>query len=390
MKPLVLTGGHPAPAIAIAKELQKRHIPVVVLGRGYAFSEAKQAASYEKDVFNSLDIPFISLDAPRFPKNIVSIIPFLFYSIGSFSNAVRQLLTIKPAGVLTFGSYTSLPVGLAAAFLGVPLFIHDQTIRAGRANRFLSPFARSIFISWKETEKDFPLLVQKKIMVTGNPIRPELFGQDLKFPRYMDSGTPPPILYITGGSTGSHAINLVVKDALLELLKKYTIFHQVGDSHYNDYGMLAEYRKTLPVKYQKRYIPGKYVDSMLAAALLQKSTCIVGRSGANTTIEIALAGTPAVFIPLPYSQYNEQVLLAQKIEAAGSAVVIPQDSFSVKSLIAAIEKVTTDKTFYEQARTYRKSEEIALHKTSCSRIVDYIEYLLYRGGVMVPRSGATK
>ena len=59
----------------------------------------------------------------------------------------------------------------AAAFLGIPVILHEQNAVLGRANRFLAPHARKIATSFREmtTLSDGETT---KCHFTGNPVRP--------------------------------------------------------------------------------------------------------------------------------------------------------------------------------------------------------------------------
>ncbi len=360
----------------MAEEFKNRGWRVVVVGRSHAFSEAPDKSSLEKNMFNEIGVEFHGIAIKRFPKTIVDYFSYIPSFIKNTFAARKLLLDIKSECVLTFGGYISAPVAAASYLLGIPLFIHDQTVHAGRANRLLSFLAQNVFISWEAAKKDFSPFVMSKIQVTGNPVRTELLGE---------TKTPPSAknmhVYITGGSTGSHAINSVVAEGLEKLLEHFTVVHQCGDSHYNDFELLSKKANTLPLNLQKKYHLTKYVLLQDIPGIFEKSHIIVGRSGANTVIELAIHAKPAVFIPLPSSQYNEQETLARKLETYGSAVVLPQQKLTGGKLLAALLEVKDNyHEFTKNANKLRQSEEITRHANAHRVVADIIERWRDRSG----------
>src|SRR3989344_7870394 len=255
MKTIVLSGGHLSPAVAVAQELKKRNYNVVIFGRAYAFSEAKNKPSLEKEMFEEMSVDFQPVDIARVPHSILAFPGYMISFVQSTYSLIKSLQRIKPQAVMSFGGYVGIPLLTAAVLLRIPIFIHEQTTIAGKNNAFFSYFAQKVFTSWTETVKSFPNATRNKILLTGNPIRSEILSIKPKSKQKKNI-----TVYITGGSTGSHAINIVVADCLEKLLKKYTIIHQAGDSHFNDFDLLSEKRNTLPKELQKRYQLARYIN----------------------------------------------------------------------------------------------------------------------------------
>ena len=55
-----------------------------------------------------------------------------------------MLPRLKPAIVVGFGGYPTVPPLLAASLRGIPTLIHEQNAVMGRANRLLAPRVRAI------------------------------------------------------------------------------------------------------------------------------------------------------------------------------------------------------------------------------------------------------
>lgn len=371
MKTIVLSGGHLSPAVAIAEECKKRGYHVIVFGRGYAFTEAKNKPSLEKEMFEEMKVDFRSIASRRFPSSIFSLPSYIVSFIRTTRQIYQSLQKIKPMAVVSFGGYVGMPLLTASFFLRIPIFLHEQTITAGVSNKIFSFFTQKVFTAWPETTKSFPPLTQNKILLTGNPVRTEVLSLvgNMK-PTHEKDLT----VYITGGSTGAHAINIVVAACLEKLLEKYSIIHQAGDSQFNDYEMLEEKRNALSKDLQKRYILARYINLSGIKETYSKSDIIVGRSGANTITEVAVLGKPALFIPLPLAQYNEQELLARKLAEQGTAIIINQQDLTEETLLSSLNTVAKNyDTYVKHGKTYRESEEIARHTDAGRLIVDIIE-----------------
>ncbi len=341
MKVLVVAGGggHFAPALSVLEKFPKDW-EVLLVGRKYTF-EGDKALSLEHETAKKLNIPFKDLTTGRLQRKFTryTIKSLLKVPIGFFQ-AVGIVRSYKPDVVLSFGGYVSVPVTFAAFLFRTPIVIHEQTFGAGVANKFVAKYAQKICISWKESEKFFP---KSKTILTGNPLRQEFIEYDYK----ESSGDKTrPLIYITGGSSGSHAFNVLIESCVERLLQKYDIVHQTGDAKkYDDFERLSKLRNGLSDEIKERYMPVKFVDPGKVADFLNQADLIVSRSGVNTITEILYFGKPCLLIPLPYGQQNEQLTNALFVKDMGLAEVVDQhklnsDTFLslLKSMMENIEK----------------------------------------------------
>jgi UDP-N-acetylglucosamine--N-acetylmuramyl-(pentapeptide) pyrophosphoryl-undecaprenol N-acetylglucosamine transferase len=374
MKTIVLTGGHLSPAIAMSEEFASRGWNVILFGRKYAFSESKETLSLESEMAKEIRVKFEHVEIDRFPQTFFSTFRYMYHFLKSTVQVAIKFQEIKPICVLSFGGYTCVPVVVSALLLRIPVFTHDQVMIPGRANRFFSLFSKRIFISWKESEKEFPFVTHKKIQYTGNPIRKSIrINAGLKQSEKKEF-----VLYITGGSTGSHAINTVISDCLDKLVKDFHVIHQSGDSYFHDFEMLVKRKNELSPSLNNKYTVTKYVLLGQLSRVLSSSDVVIARSGANTVSEVALLGIPAIFIPLPFSQYDEQDKLAQKLGKQGGAIIIKQDELTAKKLLSELYTIYHHYSeYYEHAQQYRQSEEITIHSEAHARIADSVELFDY-------------
>lgn len=371
MKKIVITGGHLSPAVAVIQELEKRRdFDIYFLGRRYNFSEHK-SLSFEYETVKKIDVTFYDISAVRVKKEILfTNLLSVFYFLFSFFQAVKILLKIKPKVILSFGGYVGFPVGLAAWVLKIPVVVHEQTIHPGFTNKIFSKFAKKILISWSDSQKFFP---KEKTILAGNPLRKEILSPKSSV-NFFKTDERLPIIYITGGSTGAHSLNIVAEKSLSELLKKYKVIHQCGDSHFKDYERIKQAKEDFSEKIRNRYFLAKNFDSETTASIMNAADIIIGRSGANTVSEIAFLAKPAIFIPLPWSAYEEQLKNAQKLEKNKTCLILKQKDLNSESLIKTITFLRNNLERYKKnAYTFSKSEEIKKHSQAAVKTADIID-----------------
>lgn len=323
-KKIVIAGGHLTPALAVITQLQKQDWQILFIGRKYAL-EGEQTVSVEYRVIKELGISFVSLITGRLQRNFTryTLLSLLKVPIG-FIQSLYYLLQFKPAVILSFGGYVALPIALAGWVLGVPVVTHEQSVVPGLATKIITRFAKKVCVSWKQTMDYLP---KNKVIVTGNPIREEVFEEGVNLNENL------PLIYITGGSLGAHVINEAVAEVLPRLLEKYQIIHQCGDSQvYKDYEKLLNTCYLLPTTLKKRYVLIKYVESSDIGWVLNLADLVISRAGANTVTELAALGKPAILIPLPWAGQNEQLENAQLLEKAGTALILEQKDLTGESL----------------------------------------------------------
>ena len=250
---------------------------------------------------------------------------------------LRQL---RPAVLFATGGFASVPPALAARALGIPLVVHEQTAVLGLANRIAGRFATRIALSFPDSGRG---LRPNRVVVTGNPIRPELLeGRREAALGAFGFDAAVPFVYVTGGALGSHRINRAVGEALPRLLALCQVLHQCGDNtETGDHAWLQERARTLSARLGARYAVKPYVGSELrdvyAAAAL-----VVGRSGAGTVNECCRLGKPAVFVPLPGTSGDEQTANAKLVQAVGGAVVLPQTELTADRLVEVLTRLLAD------------------------------------------------
>ncbi len=348
---IVLIGGHLSPALALLESLPKTD-EVIFFGRKFAFASDTQV-SLEYQTLTDLGVRFVTIKTGRVQRNVsLKSIHELTKIPGGFWQAYKELQKSRPDVVVGFGGYLSVPICLAAKKLGIPVVIHEQTLEAGLANKVLARFADKICVSWENSVQFFP---KEKVVLTGNPVKK--FGSERSTFTLLDKEQDIPLIYVTGGSTGAHALNVLVEGSLSTLLERYRIVHQTGDAtEFDDFGRLTGLQARLPAQLQARYHVEKFIPPMSVGDIMQKASLVVSRSGINTVTEILYFGVPALFVPLPIGQRNEQLKNAEFVKKVGLAEIAHQHTTTPESLqqkiIHMIEHTATYKAHKDEARSF--------------------------------------
>ena len=312
------TGGHVIPAIAVAQELQKQYgaeVWFVGTPRGIE-NRLVPAAGFQLRLVQVGALKNVSL-ATRLKT---------FFDLPrAVAASVEILSEIKPDVVIGVGGYASGPAMLAAIMKGIPTVAFEPNFVPGLANRLVARFVKAAAVHFEETGKYF-----RGCEVTGVPVRAAFFKCATKL------NADGPVLLVFGGSQGAHAINQIVMESASELLVRVQglrIIHQTGERDYND--AQAAYANLGGVVEVHRFI-----DDM--PSRFAEATLLMCRSGASTVAEVAAAGKPAIFVPLPTAADDHQRRNAEALAKAGAAVIIEQRNLTRQSLIETVSSLLND------------------------------------------------
>lgn len=361
-KRIVITGGHLTPAFAVIECLEKTGWKIYWLGEKKAVL-GEEVKTLEYKVIPERKIPFHSVTTAKFQRSAKfrSLLSFWKIPVGFFQS-LSVLNKIKPSVVLSFGGYISVPVVVASWILRIPVILHEQTARAGLANKIVARFATKVAISFPESLTAFP---KGKVIVTGNPIRKIVF-KIAKAREEKKLGNPP-VLYVTGGSRGSQVINRAVLSVLPELLKMFVFYHQTGDL---DFPSFLIVRNKLPEKIRKRYDIAPNYSFTQVEEIFEQVDIAISRAGANSVLEFAALGVPSILVPLPHAGAGEQEANAKVFAATGLALILPQHELTGDLLYVKLKDILAH---YSQMKK-RISEARKLVKTDAAeRILGLIE-----------------
>jgi UDP-N-acetylglucosamine--N-acetylmuramyl-(pentapeptide) pyrophosphoryl-undecaprenol N-acetylglucosamine transferase len=330
---ILITGGH-STGIALVEEIQKTHPQwqIIYLGRKHSL-EGKAVFSFEwHQLAERKDLKFLPITSGRLQRKFTkSTIPSLLKIPIGFLQSLIIIKTHRPTATVSFGGYVSTPVVIASWLLAVPVISHEQTSSIGLANKINSLFSKKIAVSFPNTLKDIP---KNKAVYTGNLISDLVKNKtnpaSLGWLKKEAQNTKKPILYITGGKTGSSFINELVRESLTKLVKNYIVVHQTGG---------LEYEKHQKIK-MAGYYPLEILPFKQQGWILNNAKIIVSRGGANIVFELATIGKPAIIIPIPWSSGNEQFKNCQFLSEIGLAVCLDQNKVSPNRFLKSINQLS--------------------------------------------------
>lgn len=330
-KPLILlaaggTGGHLFPAEALGVELIKR---------GFRVRLATDSRAVR---FSGLFTPDMTDVVPsetvrgRNPVSLARTAVMLGYGGLVALNLVRRL---KPAAVVGFGGYPTLPPLLAAKLLGVPGIIHDANAVLGRANRFLSTRVKAIATSLPGVLDRDPALAGKATTV-GTPMRPAILAAAA-----IDYASPEPNgelrLLVVGGSQGARVMSDIVPPAVEKLdpalWGRLVLTQQVREE---DMARVRAIYDRLKIKAELAPFFSD-LPSRLATTHL-----VISRSGAGTVAELAAIGRPSILVPLPGAIDQDQFANAGVLSQADGAVRVAQPEFTPDGLAGQISSFAAE------------------------------------------------
>ncbi|MBU6235534.1 MAG: undecaprenyldiphospho-muramoylpentapeptide beta-N-acetylglucosaminyltransferase [Alphaproteobacteria bacterium] len=314
------TGGHMFPAFALAGELKARGIPVALVtdARG-----TKYQSQYP-------DIPFHVVRAETLRAGLVAKLRMVAELLIGTGQAFAMLLKMKPRVVVGFGGYPSFPAVLAAQALRIPTVLHEQNAVLGRANKLVAAGATKIALSLPDVAA-LPEGWRGKAIVTGNPVRAEIaaVGQQAFVPP-----TDTFNILVLGGSQGASVFSSVVPEAIgllpADLKKKVRVVQQCRAADIADarhaYDLLGINARL------ETFITD--VPAQLAACHL-----LIGRSGASTVTEAAVAGRPAIFVPYPHHKDQQQKVNAEVLVRANAALLAEEKTLTPQMLAKELENL---------------------------------------------------
>jgi UDP-N-acetylglucosamine--N-acetylmuramyl-(pentapeptide) pyrophosphoryl-undecaprenol N-acetylglucosamine transferase len=317
------TGGHMFPAQALAE---------VMLRRGWRvrLSTDARGARYVGGFPHSVEIeqvasatfargtPFNKLLAP-------------LHILGGVLGATLRMRRDRPAAVVGFGGYPTIPALAAARLLRRPRMVHEQNGVLGRVNRIFS--TRVDVVACGTWPTDLPEGVEG--VHVGNPVRAAVLER--AGAPYIPPGDYPMSLLVIGGSQGARILSDVVPGAVAALpeaiLRNLRVSHQAREEDmdrvakfYADAGIDADVQPFF------RDVPRRMSEAQL----------VISRAGASSIADISVIGRPAILIPYAAAAADHQSANARGLVQAGGAIRIPESKLDSASLAAQIAAVLED------------------------------------------------
>ncbi len=313
------TGGHVFPALVVADYLHSKEIPLLWLGT----KKGLEARVVPEAGHRLLTLTISGVRGKGFFKLLLAPLKILFAVL----QAIKIMISYRPAAVLGMGGFASGPGGIAAWLMRIPVVIHEQNAIAGMTNRYLAKIATRVFTAFPNTFN------HRNEQYVGNPVRASI----VNLKKQAKTNDQIRIL-IVGGSLGASSLNKIVPSTLSQIVAKgggeLNIWHQTGQ---NGFEQTEEQYKELGVK--ARVEP--FLDNIDQA--YGWADFVICRSGALTVSELAAAGLPSILVPYPYAVDDHQTANAAYLVDASAALVIQDSDLSEDKLGLIINNWITDK-----------------------------------------------
>lgn len=339
------TGGHVYPAIEVGQELKSRGCKIFFIGTG---------SQIELNALKDSGFEFIALNIDGFRgKSIFSKAASIKNTFISIFKIIRIIKKNDIKGIIGFGGFITVPVGLAGYLMRIKVFTHEQNSVMGSANKLLSKFAFINFLGLP-TNDDV-----KNSIESGNPIRPS-FQKNKEVLQSNDKDIVK--IYITGGSQGSSYLNETLPLCLSEFKNKIKIKHQCGKGNLKEVEGL--YSKT-SLNY---HVAEFYKDP---SHEIDWADFVISRSGALTISEVSSSSKGSLMIPLPISIDNHQLINAQHITNINMGC-IHNERDGPESLKKILREII-DKKIYIEWQENKNSQHINASKVISRNILKEYE-----------------
>lgn len=303
------TGGHIFPAISIANELREREPDCEILFIGAI--DRMEMQRVPDAGYKIVGLRVQGFDRKHLLKNV----PVLWHLLGSMVKVRRVIRRFRPDVAIGVGGYASGAALRVAEEMGIPVVLQEQNSYAGVTNKMLAEKARKICVAYAGMERFFP---KDKIVVTGNPVRQNLFHHGMTREQavaYFHLDPQKPVLLVIGGSLGARTINRAIAARLDSFADAgVQLIWQTG-KHYID-----ECRPQAEPYLADGIIATDFVSRMdLAYA---SASLVISRAGAGSISELCLLGKPAILVPSPNVAEDHQTHNARALSDRGAAIFV--------------------------------------------------------------------
>jgi undecaprenyldiphospho-muramoylpentapeptide beta-N-acetylglucosaminyltransferase len=247
---------------------------------------------------------------------------------------ILRLARARPKVVVSVGGYAAVPAGVAAVVLRVPLVLVNVDAVPGLTHRMLGRFAAASAVA-------FPDTALRGAVVTGAPVRDEVRAVD-RSPAgvaaaraQLDLSADRCVVGVVGGSLGARSINRAAAGlARCWAARGDRAVYQVTGRR--DYEAMRH-----------EHVDGALVWRLVAFEsrmdlLYQAADVVVCRAGAITVAELAVAGVPAVLVPLPGAPGDHQTANARALAEAGAGVLLADADCDPDALASVLDELLAD------------------------------------------------
>lgn len=327
-----ITGGHIYPALAIGDKFRAMdpECEIIYIAKG---------RTLERAIIPEKGYELYEVDSEPFDRsNMAKLALTMTKTLKGRREALKIMKKFKPDVVVSTGSYVSVPVVLAGHACGASIYLHEQNGFPGVSNRFLSRYAKKVFLGFDTARNYFK--DTSKILYTGNPVRAEFSGRNQAEDRAA-LGIPEGdfVIMVFGGSLGSETTNAIGEAIARKYAGRegYTVIWGTGSEYYDSISERLAKENFGPENVRiSAYI--KDMPQMLSACDLS-----VSRSGALSTAETTMVGRAAIFIPSPNVTEDHQYYNAKAVADHDGAFIVRENENTERDVMRIIDTLDSDR-----------------------------------------------
>lgn len=335
------TGGHIFPAVSIANAIKELRPGAEILFVG---AEGRMEMQRVPDAgYKIIGLPVAGFDRKHLWKNFAVLVKLA----RSQWKARKIIKDFKPLVAVGVGGYASGPTLKTAGMMGIPTLIQEQNSYAGVTNKLLAQKARKICVAYEGMEKFFPA---DKIIMTGNPIRQNLFGHSITRQEAAELfGLDPAkkTILILGGSLGARTINQTLT-AALETMRAHPdiqFIWQTGKIYIEQVKQAIVAFTGEAVRHPHiTAIPNLYVTDFIKdmAKAYTLADLVISRAGAGSISEFCLLHKPVILVPSPNVAEDHQTKNALALVNKDAALYVKDAEAMEKLIPTALETIADD------------------------------------------------
>ena len=338
------TGGHIFPAVAIANAIKKKYPSAQI-----KFVGAKGKMEMEKVPKAGYPIEGLWISGLQ-RKLTLDNLMFPFKLISSLWEARKILKAFKPDLAIGVGGYASGPLLKAATWRNIPTLIHESNSYPGITNRLLGKKVSTVCVAFQGMEAYFP---KGKIVITGNPVRQEILkltGKRERAIEHFNLDPHKPVVLVIGGSQGALSINKAIETHLSDFTARgYQLLWQTGKFYFE------KAQQATALLNDSALQSHEFIYEMdLAYAV---ADIVISRAGAMSVTELAIAGKPAILVPLPSAAEDHQTKNAMTLVVKEAAVLVENHKVQ-EELFEAVDEILSDD--FKREKLSKNIKELAI------------------------------
>lgn len=322
---IILSGGGTlgpvVPLLALAEQVR-------AIDSSIRFVWVGTSSGPEKELVEKFRMDFYTITAGKWRRyfsvwNILDLFRVTF----AFIHSIVFLWQERPDLLISAGGFVSVPLHWAGWVMGIPTWVHQQDAETGLANRLMAKVATKITTAMEENVNDFPL---KKTEWLGNPCR-DLAADKATAKLRWGIPTSSPVIFVTGGGTGSMKVNQMILEALPSWPKEWHVIHLTGKER------SSELNEKAAEVFRNYHVHKFFVDEMKDA--YAAADVVIARGGFGTLTELAALHKASVIVPISHTHQEKNVDWLAKNKAV---VVINEETDNGLKLAKVVTDIILD------------------------------------------------